>query len=149
MVFSMEAIFLSALQRLPTDLAKALEQAGLDDASTLANYPRTSLAELRSRGFGVEPVGESRSGTGDLKTDVATSGAASFDVSTGGCAATMCILFFPVVFLSCFSLSPFTFPLTHLSHLLCLVSRPLETQSCADRLRSHTSNRTRPAQGNG
>ena len=73
----MEAIFLSALRRLPTDLAKALEQAGLDDASTLANYPRTSLAELRSRGFGVEPVGETGNtgGVGVLDTDVATSGA--------------------------------------------------------------------------
>ena len=90
----MEAIFLSALRRLPTDLAKALEQAGLDDASTLSNYPRTSLAELRSREFGVEPVGETRSGTGDLDTDVATSGAASYDVSTGGGIAIMCILFF-------------------------------------------------------
>ena len=72
----MEAIFLSALRRLPTDLAKALEQAGLDDASTLANYPRTSLAELRSRGFGVEPVGETGStgGIGVLDTDVAACG---------------------------------------------------------------------------
>ena len=46
----------------------------------------------------------------------------------------LCVFcFFPIVFLSCFSLSPFTFPLAHLSHLLCLVSRPLVTQSCADR----------------
>ena len=46
----------------------------------------------------------------------------------------LCVFcFFPIVFLSCFSLSPLTFPQAHLSPLLCLESRPLVAQSCADR----------------
>ena len=88
----MEASFRSALRRLPVDIAKALEQAGLDDASTLANYPRAPLGELRSRGFGVEPVGETRCSASDLDTDVVMCRAATYDVSTGGGTTVVCSL---------------------------------------------------------
>ena len=116
-VFSMEAFFQSALRRLPSDLAKALENSGLDDASTLANYPRASLEELRTRGFGVEFVADTHGGTGDLDT------AASYDVSLGGGTAVMDIsvgfpIFFPSLRLSPSSpsISP-SFPFAQLSHL--------------------------------
>ena len=93
----MDTVFASALRRLPRELAKALEQAGLDDASTLANYTRLSLVELQSRGFCVEPV----EGT----TDTVVGAAAVYDVSSGGGTAAMCIL----------SFSSYRFPLLLLS----------------------------------
>ena len=75
----MKAIFQSALRKLPSDLAMALESSGLDDASTQANYPRLTLVELQSRGFCVALVTETgdTAGTTTVDTDVGTSGTLS------------------------------------------------------------------------
>ena len=72
----MEAIFQSALWKLPAGVVDALESSGLDDASTLANYPRLTLVELQSRGFCVAPVTETAdtAGTTMVDTDVVTCG---------------------------------------------------------------------------
>ena len=104
----MEAIFQSALRwtwTTPPHWRTTLER---------------SLEELRTRGFGVEPVAETHGGTGDLDT------AASYDVSTGGGTAVMDIsvglpIFFPSLRLSPSSpsISP-SFPFAQLSHLPCV-----------------------------
>ena len=99
------------------------------------------LKDLQERRIGVDPVAETHGSTGDL--DIA----GELRRIYGGGIAIMCILFFfPIVFLSCFPLSPFTYSLAHLSHLLCLTSVG-NSVLCRQVLRSHTSNRTRAAQG--
>ena len=74
----MDTLFAAALRRLPRDLSTALEQAGLDDACTLANCPRASLVDLQLRGFCVDLVG----GTGSIGGMAAS----DIDVATGGTA---------------------------------------------------------------
>ena len=54
-------------------LRTALEEAGLNDASTLANYPRATLSELQARGYGVDLVDE-WNGKSAASIDVATYG---------------------------------------------------------------------------
>ena len=103
----MDTVSAAALRRLPRELGTALEQGGLDDASTLANYTHALLADLQSRGFGVDPVGETGS-TGSiaaLDTDVATNG------TTAGMRSSLLSVFYRVSyrFFSFLSPSPFSF----------------------------------------
>ena len=83
MCSQVDTLFAASLQRLPRELSAALTRAGLDDACTLANYPRAELKDLQERGIRVDRVAETHGGIGDL--DIA----ANYDVSMGGGTAVM------------------------------------------------------------
>ena len=69
----MDRFFAGTLRGLSTGLRSALEDAGLTDASTLANYPRASLSELHMMGYGVSLVHDSSDAPVPF-TDVAGTG---------------------------------------------------------------------------
>ena len=104
MCSQVDTLFAASLQKLPGELSAALTRAGLDDACTLANYPRAELKDLQERGIGVDPVGEiGGSGIASTTPDI--------DVATGGGTAgiALSLSLFLVSFLLPSCLVPFCF----------------------------------------
>ena len=90
-----DVLFAAAWRKLPGELSGALAQAGLDDACTLANYPRMDLGRLREKGVGADQLYESSGGApAGAGMDITT--AKGYDVASGGGSAGIVCISLPL-----------------------------------------------------